>query len=181
MLGKLLPNPCPQFSCKALLIILVSLACIFLRFLRTLKSWDTKWSLNSSKCLPLCQNWLFLSNGSAIILIGQQDGGAQLPVFLPASTSVSASASSVLLWISSDQICVALIEEKQCFSTKLKYLLKVSAFTISVTGSCKQARIILATEAIWQFIVCVSAALIRARFDQIEFKFCSLLHQSMEV
>lgn len=29
MLGKLLPSPSPQFSCKALLIILVSLACIF--------------------------------------------------------------------------------------------------------------------------------------------------------
>lgn len=179
MLGKLLPNPCPQFSCKALLIILVSLACIFLRFLRTLKSWDTKWNLNSSKCLPLCQNWLFLSNGSHWD-IGQQGGELSSQYsFQPAP--LSASASSVLLWISSDQICVALIVGKQCFSTKLKYLLKVSAFTISVTGSCKKARIILATEAIWQFIVCVSAALIRARFDQIEFKFCSLLHQSMEV
>lgn len=78
-------------------------------------------------------------------------------------------------------LCGSLIEGKQCFSTKLKYLLKVSAFTVSVTGSCKKARIILAMEAIWQFIVCVSAALIRARFDQTEFKFCSLLYQSMEV
>lgn len=122
--------------------------------------------LNSSKCWRLSRLapfiwWFTLRHWTA-------RWRAQLPVFFPVSTSMSASTSSVL-WISSDQICVVLIEGKQCFSTKLKYLLKVSAFTTSVTGSQKKARVLLATEAIWQFIVWVSAALIRARSDQIEF------------
>lgn len=43
MYGEGAPQSLPQFSSKALLITLVSSVCIFLRFLRTLRSWDTKW------------------------------------------------------------------------------------------------------------------------------------------